>query len=161
MYSIRNLTTVVTLFAIFMICISCQPAQEDNATIRAAIAAADEKFMEAYNQGDAAGVANMYTEDAQLLPPNSDFVTGRQTIQEFWQVAMDMGIKTAKLEIVEVEGMGNTAYEVGKVELFAEGDQKIDTGKYLVIWKKQNDGQWKMHRDIWATSMPVVEEEAK
>ena len=159
MYSIRNFTSAIILLSALLICISCEPAQEDNAAIRSAISAADEKFMGAFNQSDAASLASFYTENAQLLPSNSDFVTGKQAIQDFWQGAMDMGIKSAKLEIVEVEGMGGTAYEVGKYTLYAEDDKMLDSGKYVVIWKKQEDGQWKLHRDIWNTSMPMPEKE--
>ena len=119
-----------------------------------AIAVANENFMAAVNQGDAAGLAALYTENGQLLPPKGDFVTGRSAIQEFWQSAMDAGIKSAKLETVEVEGCGDTAYEVGKYTLFADGEQMSDKGKYIVIWK-QEDGQWKLHRDISNTSMPA------
>ncbi len=110
--------------------------QSTSTEVRDAIAAADEKFMAAFNRGDAAGLAALYTENGQVLPPNSDFVTGRQAIQAFWQGAMDMGIKGAKLEIVEVEGLGDTAIEVSKYTLSGEAGQVLDTGKYIVIWKQ-------------------------
>jgi uncharacterized protein (TIGR02246 family) len=130
--------------------------QSTSTEVRDAIAAADEKFMAAFNRGDAAGLAALYTENGQLLPPNSDFVTGRQAIQAFWQGAMDMGIKSAKLEIVEVEGHGDTAIEVSKYTLSGEAGQVLDTGKYIIIWK-QVDGQWKLHRDIFNSSVPAPE----
>ena len=138
--------------------VNCQPVQEDNTKIRAAIVAQDEKFMEAFNKGAAAGIAALYTEDGQLLPPNSDFVSGKEAVQKFWQGAMDMGVKSAELETVEVEGMGKMACEVGKYTLFADGEQMIDSGKYIVIWKKGADSQWKLHRDIWTSSMPIPEQ---
>jgi uncharacterized protein (TIGR02246 family) len=122
--------------------------------VRDAIAAGNEKFMAAFGQGDAAGLAALYTENGQILPPNGDFVTGKQAIQGFWQALMDMGIKAAKLEIVEVEGYGNTAIEVSKYTLKGEGGQALDKGKYIVIWK-QEDGQWKLHRDIFNSSRPA------
>jgi uncharacterized protein (TIGR02246 family) len=122
--------------------------------IRDAIAAANENFMAAFNGGDAAGLAALYTETGQLLPPNSDFVTGQQAIQGFWQALMDMGIKEAKLEIVEAEDHGDTATEVSKFTLYGEGGQVLDKGKYIIIWKHE-DGQWKLHRDIFNSSMPA------
>ncbi len=134
--------------------ISCTSAQVDNTKVYDAIVEANQQFMENVNSGNSAGLASLYTENGQLLPTNSDFITGKQAIQEFWQSVMDMGIKSAKLETIEVEGMGNTAHEVGKYTLFADGGQVIDTGKYIIIWK-QEEGMWKLHRDIWNTSMPV------
>jgi ketosteroid isomerase-like protein len=47
-----------------------------------------------------------------------------------------------------------THIEVSKYTLQGEGDQVLDTGKYVVIWK-QEDGQWKLHCDIFNSSMPA------
>ena len=121
-----------------------------------AIVAADETFMTTFSRGDAAGMATLYTENGQLLPPNSDFVTGAQALQATFQALMDMGIKAIKLETVETEGHGDTASEVGRYTLEGEGGQVLDQGKYIVIWK-QEAGQWKLHRDIFNTSMPATE----
>ncbi len=89
-----------------------------------------------------------------LLPTGSDAVTGKPAIQAFWQGAMDMGIKGLGLEIVELEDHGSTAIEVGNYSLSSEGEEVIDRGKYVVIWK-QEDGRWKLHRDIWNSNTPA------
>jgi ketosteroid isomerase-like protein len=68
---------------------------------------------------------------------------------------MDMGLKEAVLETLELEAHGDTAHEVGRYELKAAGGQVADAGKYLVIWK-QESGTWKIHRDIWTTSRPAA-----
>jgi len=122
--------------------------------IREAIAMANEGFMAAFNGGDAAGGAALYTEDGQLLPPNADAMAGQEAIQAFWQGAMDMGIQSAQLEIVEVESHGETAIEVSKYTLCGAGGQVLDRGKYVVIWKREG-GRWKLHRDIFNSSMPA------
>jgi uncharacterized protein (TIGR02246 family) len=99
-------------------------------------------------------MAALYTESGQLLPPNSDFVTGRDAIHGFWQALFDMGVGEVKLETVEVESHGDTAIEVGKYSIYDAGGQEIDAGKYVVIWKRE-DGQWKLHRDIFNSSRPA------
>jgi uncharacterized protein (TIGR02246 family) len=128
--------------------------QSPTTELRAAIAAPIEQFTAAFRRGDAAATAAVYTEDAQVLPPNSEIVSGRQAIQTLWQGAMDMGIKAVNLETVEVEGHGHTAHEVGKYTLQGMEGQVLDTGKYVVIWK-QEAGQWQLHRDIWNSSRPA------
>jgi uncharacterized protein (TIGR02246 family) len=128
--------------------------QSPTTTLRAAIAAPIAQFMTAFSRGDAAGAAAIYTDDGQVLPPNSEVVSGKQAIQTFWQGAMNMGIKAVKLETVEVEGDGNTAYEVGTFTLQGAEGQMLDAGKYIVIWKQQA-GQWKLHRDIFKSSRPA------
>ena len=124
--------------------------------IRNAIAATNAKFLEAFRQGDAAGLAATYTSNGQALPTNSDIIEGKTALQGFWQAVLDMGIKSATLETVELDIQGNTAIEVGKYTLQVAGGQTVDEGKYLVVWK-QEGGQWKWHRDIWNSSMPAPE----
>src|SRR5438270_774133 len=122
--------------------------------VRQAIEAGNRNFMAAFARGDAAGMAALYTANAQLLPPNSDVVAGTQAIQAMWQAVMGMGIKEATLQTGEVEAHGDTAFEVGRFSLKGEGGHVLDQGKYIVIWK-QEGGQWKLHRDIWNSSQPA------
>jgi ketosteroid isomerase-like protein len=65
---------------------------------------------------------------------------------------MDMGIKTVRLETVEAEEHGNTAIDIGKYTLSGEAGNVMDRGKYIVILK-QEGGQWKLHRDIFNSSL--------
>ena len=123
---------------------------------REGIAATNQEFVSAYGRAAAAGVAALYTEDGQFLAPNSDFITGREAIQATFQSFMDMGVKTVKLETIEVEGYGDTAFEKGRYTLEDESGQVLDNGKLLVIWKNDG-GKWKLHRDMINTSMPAPE----
>ena len=153
---IKNvIVTSMAVSVILLIMVSCTTTVSyDNDQVHDAIVAANKKFMAAFENSDDVAMAALYTADAQLLPTNSDFVSGNEAVRAFWKSVFDMGIKKAKLETVEVEGMGDTACEVGKYTLFIEGEQVADSGKYVVIWKMVN-GQWKLHRDIWNTSMPA------
>jgi uncharacterized protein (TIGR02246 family) len=121
--------------------------------IRTEIERANEKFMETYRRGDAMGMAMLYTHDGMVLPPNGDFVEGREQIQSFWQGVMDMGIKSITLQIREVEQQADAAFEVSRATLSDEKGQALDQAKYIVIWKKEN-GEWKLHRDIFNSSLP-------
>ena len=120
---------------------------------RAAIDAGNQNFMATFGQQDAAGMASLYTANGQLLPANSDVVSGAAGIQAFWQGAFDQGLWEAVLETVELEDHGDTATEVGRYTLTADGGAVADQGKYIVIWKNDG-GAWKLHRDIWTTSQP-------
>lgn len=122
-------------------------------SVREEIAAANARFMAAFERGDAAGVTACYTRDAQLLPAHSGVVEGSAAIEQFWRGAMGAGITGARLESAEVGGLGDAAYEVGRYTLTA-GGQVADRGKYVVIWRREG-GQWRLHRDIWNTSAPA------
>ncbi len=111
-----------------------------------------EQFESVFKQGNAARIADFYSDNGMLLPAGSDFIQGRTAIKTYWQQAIDMGIKNIKLELVELEQHDNTAIEISKYTLSDEDDQIIDQGKGMVIWKCEA-GHWKMHRDIWNSSI--------
>ena len=131
------------------------PAGAQSASPKAAIEAAARRFEADFAKGDATAVASHYTAGGQAFPPNGDVARGREAIAKLWKGAMDAGVKTVKLVVVEVEPHGDTAYEVGTYTLLGEGGKTVDNGKYVVIWKRDG-GQWKIHRDIWNTSMPAT-----
>ncbi|MER8521658.1 MULTISPECIES: DUF4440 domain-containing protein [unclassified Mesorhizobium] len=116
------------------------------------IEAALVKFMDAFNSGNAAAVGQMYTDDAALLPPDGKRIDDRKGVEEFWQGAIKAGMKNLTLKALEVEGSGNLAYEVGAFTLSVPskgGAPSTVAGKYIVVWKKGDDGTWRLHRDIW------------
>ena len=68
-----------------------------------------------------------------------------------------MGVPTLTLSTVEVTELGDTAYEVGDYTMKMQppgADAMSDRGKYLVVWKRQADGAWKLAVDIWNTNLP-------
>jgi uncharacterized protein (TIGR02246 family) len=125
--------------------------------VRSEIEAANRVFEAAFSRSDGPGVAALYTEDAQLLPAQSDFVSGREAIGRFWQAAFDSGLKEVSLVTLEVESHGDSAYEVGRLEIRDATGKVLDQAKYVVIWKK-DASSWKLHRDIWTTSVVSAEE---
>jgi uncharacterized protein (TIGR02246 family) len=116
------------------------------------IGKANRQFEQKFASGDARGIASLYTMDGCVLPPGATTQQGTEAIATFWKMAMDMGIKAAQLETVQLEAEGDTAVEIGRYSLTGEGGKHIDEGKYLVVWKKQS-GQWRLHKDIWNTSL--------
>ena len=150
----RNTHTAWTLALALLLIVGCAAPQQDNTEeARAGIEATNTQWMATFSQGDAAGVAACYTEDAQLMPPNGEIVSGREAVQEAMQGFIDAGLKI-RLETVEVEGHGDTAHEVGRATLTGEDGQTIDEAKYIVIWKKVGD-EWKLHRDIFNSNLPL------
>ena len=121
---------------------------------RAAIEAANKKFVAAFAKGDAAGVAAAYSADANAFPPNAPIIKGRAGIQKMWQDVINSGIASVSLATTEVESAGNIAYESGTYEMKTKDGKVADRGKYCVVWKKAN-GQWMLHRDIWSTDLPA------
>jgi ketosteroid isomerase-like protein len=126
-------------------------------SVRSEIETANKIFEAAVSRGDGPGVAALYTDSARLLPAGSDFVTGTEAIGQFWQAAFDSGMKGLSLVTMEVEKHGDTAYEVGELDIRGADGRVLDHAKYIVIWKREGSS-WKLHRDIWTTSIVPVEE---
>lgn len=110
------------------------------------------KLMKAFGS-DASAIASLYTKSGQLMPAGSEAIEGHSNIAKFWQGVFDAGITGVTLKTLEVSTMGDTAAEVGKLELRNKEGKVIDTGKYVVVWKLV-DGTWKLHRDIWTSNTP-------
>jgi len=108
-------------------------------------------FVKAYNRRDAAAAAELYAEDAKLLPPNMEMVSGKQAIEAFWNGGMQMGAHI-DLKTVEVIADKTLAYERGTITITFQpdaGQPTINKGKYIIVMKHQKDGLWKIVIDIW------------
>ncbi len=142
-----------------LLLVSCTGQQQvDTAAVRQAIDSQNAKFTAAYNRQDAAGVAALYTQNATALPPNGKMLQGRSAIKESNQAEFAMGLKDLQLSTVSLNVFGDHAHEIGKftITLPPKGEEVMkDSGKYLVIWKKQADGTWLIDKDIWNSSVPL------
>jgi uncharacterized protein (TIGR02246 family) len=125
-----------------------------SAVTRAAVEEANRRFMDAVGRGDASLLADLYTEDARVLPPNRPLVQGGRAAEQFWQSLLDTGLSEMDLESLEVAGLGDLLYDVGQYEMRGEVGQVLDRGKYLFIWRWE-DGEWLMHRNIWNSNIPI------
>jgi uncharacterized protein (TIGR02246 family) len=115
------------------------------------ITAANRAFEEAVRKGDVEGIASAYTPEAIALAPDAPMARGRESIEQLWGSAIRDGLKTIRLETLDLEVAGDTAYEVGRAILGLEpkgGAPTTAVVKYVVVWKKVK-GQWRLHRDIW------------
>jgi uncharacterized protein (TIGR02246 family) len=126
-------------------------------TVRQEIEEQNRAFVAAFKRGDAAGVAAAYTEDARLLPPGGQAVSGRDAIRHFWQGVMDLGVREVDLRTEHAEAEGDLAYEVGSATLLScsgDGAETTDQVKYVVAWKRQGGGPWRQAVDIWNSDAP-------
>lgn len=120
--------------------------------VREDIGSVNRQFETKFANRDATGMAQLYTQDAMLMPPGAPTQQGHTAIGGFWKMAMDLGIKTAKLTTTQIDELDETAIETGEFELGGLDGQILDKGKYLVVWKKEK-GNWRLSKDIWNTSL--------
>lgn len=113
----------------------------------------DSEFMRAAKAKDAASLARaFYAEDAVFMPPNHPIVEGRSNIQAFIQGLIDSGLQSIELKTTHIEESGDLAYGRGAYTLLMrspEGGDIEDVGKYIVCYRRQDDGTWKAVSDIF------------
>jgi uncharacterized protein (TIGR02246 family) len=119
---------------------------EPDATSRGAIEATVDRYVAASNGGDAEGLADLYAEDALLLPPDHEPIHGREAIVEFWRQGTDEGLEVSTLRL---EVNGDLAYLIGRYHLPPTEEEAADSGQYVLCLKRQADGAWKLTADIW------------
>lgn len=150
----KTLTPVPSLCALaFAAC--AQPVPRDLAPEDiAAIEGSETAFETAALAADFDAVAELYTEDGMLMPPNEDMVEGRAAIRDWFAgfpplVALD-------LEPLEIEGVGDLAYVRGTytLEFTADDATVTDRGKFLEIRREQEDGSWLIVADMFSSNLP-------
>lgn len=126
----------------------------DEAAIRAQVA----RWLDLVKSKDAAAIAQMYTEDGALMPPNAPIAKGRAAIQQAW--AGMMGAPGFELtfapETIFLSGSGDMAMDRGtyRMTMAPAGKAQTDTGKYVVVWRKVG-GEWKAAADIINSDLPA------
>ncbi|MBZ5583834.1 MAG: DUF4440 domain-containing protein [Acidobacteriia bacterium] len=98
-------------------------------------------------------VDSFYSEDACLLPPNRDIVRGAASIVRMWKGVIAGGMKDLTLDTTEFDVHGDMAYGIGRFQMVVEppGSRRTEqSGKYLVVYKKQPGGAWKAVADMFS-----------
>lgn len=130
------------------------------AAVRTRIEETNAKFAAALGRGDTEIVTAFYTDDAVVLAPNAPIARGRQAIKALFDGLIgQLGIPQLNLQTQQVDEVGDTAYEVGAYTLRAQppgGEPITDNGKYVVVWKRDSDGSWKLAVDMWNTDLPLM-----
>jgi uncharacterized protein (TIGR02246 family) len=144
---------------------ACKPAAtpppDTSAAARTAIDAANANWPRLTSTGHADSLADLYTADAVMMPPNMATVHGRDSIRAFFAALNTMKGITLTLRAVSVWGSGDAATELGRwTWSWATGTTPppgvpaADSGKYLVRWVQQ-DGKWLLAQDIWNSDLPA------
>jgi ketosteroid isomerase-like protein len=156
----KNKTKVLSSFALIsIICLAFSSCSQKPVDVTGKINEANQTIMAAYESGNLNAITSCYTADAKMYPENIASIDGPQAIGAFFTAVRSMGIKKVRFEAVTALSYGDIAVEEGKYTLLVDGDHIADQGKYIVTWKNE-EGKWKVHRDIWNTNNPAPQKRA-
>jgi uncharacterized protein (TIGR02246 family) len=144
-----NRISAATILLLLLAAAACARSPAPEPFPQAAVDALIERFA----AHDAAGVATFYTENAVMLPPDAEPLTGRAAIQEFFARTNAAGSPPVEFATVETFVFGDHAWRQGSFRVRGPGTDAPVSGKFVELWKKV-DGAWLIHRDIWNANAP-------
>ena len=121
-------------------------------TLEQQIRDSDQQFVEVYNSGDLAALQTLHADNAKLLAPDTPTTVGdSDAVVEGFRELYDSGWRNISLDSVEIDSDGDLAYHLGRVgfDVPANGDSQRMFGKYVDIYKREDDGSWRIQLTIW------------
>ncbi|HEY6348732.1 MAG TPA: DUF4440 domain-containing protein [Candidatus Angelobacter sp.] len=100
----------------------------------------------------------LYTPDAAFISPDIGRVTGRAAIRELCKNVMATVTSDLTFHSIKTENSGDLAYDTGDfretLTKLADGSKSDDQGNYLMVFKRQADGNWLIAQQMWSGTEP-------
>jgi ketosteroid isomerase-like protein len=149
----------LTLLSFFSCAVFLTLARAQQSDAEAAIRKADIDWAKAAQTQKLDAWMAFYSDDATVLPPNekpaSSSAAIRKSIGELLTLP-GLSITWGPTK-VEVAKSGELGYSYGSYQdsFSGPGGKRVeDRGKYLEVWKKQKDSNWKCSIDMWSSDLP-------
>ncbi len=130
----------------------------DVAAMKKIIQENNDAFMKAHITCDTAILNSMYTKDAKVFAPNSVVISDKSVIKAMNLEWVNYDVKEAREESTALYGNTDYIIDEGTYYMSFGADSIVDKGKYMNVWK-QEDGKWKMFRNMWNSSLPLTPSE--
>jgi ketosteroid isomerase-like protein len=132
--------------------------QSDTQPIERILRDLDAQWAKAAAAKDVEQTIAYYSDDAVVLPPNATSAATKEAIRNVWKdmFASPGLVISWQPNKVQVGKSGEMAWVSGTYELTmndASGKPINDRGKYLEVWEKQSDGNWKCRADMWNSDL--------
>jgi len=148
--------------ALLLLTVACQQAPQDTqAADQNAIKDLEAQWSKAAGAKNVDDVVSYYADDASVFSPNMPIATGKQAIRATWmQFIGSPGFSVSwESTKADVSRSSDLAYDTGTYQLTMndpQGKPMSDRGKYMVAWKRQSDGKWKVTADIFNSDLPLT-----
>ena len=141
-------------------------AQSKTAGDEAAIAKIRTAYQTAAMSQDGPALAKLYAADGVEMPPNAPAVKGRAAIEAYHKAfGQQFMMHGMTITATETKVHGDTAHDIGtyKQNLMSQktGAMVDDSGKYVVLLKKDASGNWSITHAIYNSDVPLPAPPAK
>lgn len=144
---------------VFLCCLLCgceqhaRRAEQDDVEM---IRRVEDDFLAAHSFKDGAKLAEFYTDDALLIPPNEPVIQGKKAIAEWYQEEFKKAppIENPTVVLEEINVSGNAAFIRGIFTLKFKDDDgiRVENLRFISIWYRQKNSSWLFYCDIWNTN---------
>jgi uncharacterized protein (TIGR02246 family) len=139
-----------------MACRRPEPPARDTAAPREAdlqaIKILRDAFVKAHNDGDADRLAELFTDDAILIPADDATCEGREEIADYLQGVLEESPSSLEFEVKETKVLGDWAFERIDATVVVPDPVTREEwevwARYLWVLKRQPGGQWRIARLI-------------
>lgn len=117
-----------------------------------AITKANADFEIAMTKSDTASIVAPYTTDAVFVSPDGTATMGLAAIERLYRdrFARSGPALESRIESEQLMIDGDLAYERGRGSITRRVNEKrvVDRARFLTVWQRQPDGEWKIFRNI-------------
>jgi ketosteroid isomerase-like protein len=107
-----------------------------------------------FNRGDAAAVAALYSDEAQLVMSGSARIRGKAAIRTAIDDMIKSGVKL-RIGAEQNVGSGDVAYVYGPYSVLEhEGGREVESGAYIEVWRRRA-GVWLIDLDVNAVGPAI------
>jgi uncharacterized protein (TIGR02246 family) len=130
----------------------------DMSRSEAAVRRITQEWVLACNTKHLDDLLELYISDALVLRSNYPPIRGAAAIREFFFGALDAGLGEVEVDPMRVDVVGDLAYEAGRCKALipgATGKRREERGKYLWVFSRQSNGEWKLAADCWSSDLTL------
>jgi len=103
-------------------------------------------------------ILKFYAPEAAFLQPNGERLTGSAALRALFQNIMSTFNSDLTLHSQNLEASGDLAYDSGDFEesliVIATGARITSKGSYIIIYKRQPNGDWRIVQQVWTGTPP-------
>jgi ketosteroid isomerase-like protein len=137
---------------------SFSAAPSDTQSVEQLLRDLDAQWAKAAAAKDVEQTIGYYSADAIVLPPNATTAVTKEDVRNIWKdmlasPGLTITWKPVRVQLSKSSEMGwvSGTYELTMND--ASGKPINDRGKYLEVWEKQSDGNWKCRADMWNSDL--------
>lgn len=102
------------------------------------------RYLERFNAGDAAGVADLWRDDGVYYADDGSVNQGKQAIQQKEQSYMDQGVVMLSAALAETRVVGDLAFGRGTFTATDANGQTVDVAHFDALFQENSAGSWRV-----------------